>query len=124
MVVTAVETTGVSSATMKEATAARPSTQRACVMPRWTGAAHANRSMNSRTCDRLTGDDDADRRARPGRRRPGRRRARLPRAGRALPARARRPLLPHARLGARCRGRRAGDAAARVELARALRAPL
>ena len=42
------------------------------------------------------------------------RRARLPRAGRAAPARARGPRLPDARLVPRRRGRRPGDADARV----------
>ena len=63
------------------------------------------------------GDD----RARAARRRAGRRRGRLRPARRAPSRAARRPLLPHARLGRRCRGRRAGRAAARLARARALR---
>src|SRR6266404_9555258 len=43
---------------------------------------------------------------------------------RATPARVDRPLLPDARLAVRGRGRRAGHAAARVALARALRGAL
>ena len=57
----------------------------------------------------------------PGRR-AGRRRAGVPRAGRAVPPRARGALLPDARLRARRRGHRPGDAAAGVARARALRA--
>ncbi len=55
---------------------------------------------------------------RPGRERcsprAARRRGRLRAAGRAAPPRAARALLPHARIGARRRGRAAGDAAARL----------
>ena len=57
------------------------------------------------------------------RRRAGGRRAGVPRAGRAVPPCPGDPLLPDARLAARRRGRRPGDAAARVARARPLRAP-
>ena len=112
MVVSAVETTSVSSATMKEATAARARTHERCVMERLDGAGRANPpvSFGRRRC--LTVHEHPA-----GRRSPGRRRARVPDAGRALPPRARGPLLPHARLGPRRRGRRPGHAAARLALA-------
>ena len=60
-------------------------------------------------------------RARPPRGRPRRRPGRLSAPRRAPPGRAARPLLPHARLGPRRRGRPAGRAAARVARAAALR---
>ena len=53
-----------------------------------------------------------------------RRRDRVPRHRRAVPPHARGALLPDARLRPRRRGRRAGDAPARMALARPLRGPL
>ena len=61
--------------------------------------------------------------ARAARGRPRRRRGRVRAAGRALPGRAPRPLLPDARLGPRRRGRAPGGAAARLARAGAVRGP-
>ena len=72
----------------------------------WTDAARANSPMSSGRRGRLTVHDHRGSAARGSSRRPGGRRARLPRAGRAVPARARGPLLPDARLRPRRRGRR------------------
>jgi RNA polymerase sigma-70 factor (TIGR02960 family) len=64
----------------------------------------------------VTFDDRAGTRPRPNGRRGG-----VPRADRALPARAARPLLPDPRLGPGRGGRDAGDAAGRLARARPLR---